>query len=368
MIYGSVCSGIEAASVAWESLGWKPAWFSEIKKFPSAVLQAHWPNTPNLGDMTQLCENDIFKNTHIDLLVGGTPCQSFSLAGDRCGLEDPRGNLALEFIKILKEKQPRWFVWENVPGVLSLNQGQDFSFIRSEIRAAGYEYVCRIFNSADFGLQQNRPRVFVVGYFGDGRPLEELLRFRFACYNNSSRSVDEARGIPTLTLRNAGAKNARGAAIVETIMREDRSDGPYEEGQERQVRACTPGEEEKRQGFSGSHTLIPWTNNLDSERYEAIGNSMAVPVMRWIGETIQKVEDSLRTTKEKCCNKCGESYKRDTGYKHKEGRCLSAPALKTAQSSAQWWEKAVDDETERRIAINREKIREQVIQEFKQGV
>jgi DNA (cytosine-5)-methyltransferase 1 len=119
MIYGSVCSGIEAATVAWHDLGWTPAWFSEIEPFPCKVLKYRYPHVPNLGNMLSLTENKTFNNGKIDLLVGGTPCQSFSVAGLRRGLTDERGNLALEFCRLLIAKQPQWFVWENVPGALS---------------------------------------------------------------------------------------------------------------------------------------------------------------------------------------------------------------------------------------------------------
>ena len=119
MIYGSVCSGIEAATVAWHPLGWRAAWFSEIETFPCSVLKHHYPKTQNLGDMTKLSKSEVFNGTNIDVLVGGTPCQSFSVAGLRKGLADPRGNLALHFLALLDRKRPRWVVWENVPGVLS---------------------------------------------------------------------------------------------------------------------------------------------------------------------------------------------------------------------------------------------------------
>jgi DNA (cytosine-5)-methyltransferase 1 len=121
LTYGCVCSGIGAATVAWEPLGWKPAWFSEILPFPSAVLAHHYPETPNLGDVTQIYDEATFLNKRIEILVGGTPCQSFSVAGLRKALEDPRGNLMLEFLRLAHIKRPRWLVWENVPGVLSSN-------------------------------------------------------------------------------------------------------------------------------------------------------------------------------------------------------------------------------------------------------
>src|SRR5687768_13842989 len=106
MIYGSVCSGIEAATVAWHPLGWTPAWFSEIEPFPCKVLKHYYPHVPNLGNMLHLKENKTFINEAIDLLVGGTPCQSFSIAGMRAGLNSDNGNLALEFCRLLIAKRP----------------------------------------------------------------------------------------------------------------------------------------------------------------------------------------------------------------------------------------------------------------------
>ena len=141
MKYGSVCSGVEAASLAWEPFGWQPQWFSEIDKFPSAVLQHHWPDVPNLGDMTS---NEFRNNaTPVDLIVGGTPCQSFSVAGLRRGLDDQNGNLALEFCRLIDRATPQWFVWENVPGVLSSNKGKDFGSIVGAMAEIGYNVACR---------------------------------------------------------------------------------------------------------------------------------------------------------------------------------------------------------------------------------
>ena len=121
MRYASVCSGVEAASLAWEYLGWKPVWFSEIEPFPCAVLKERFPNVPNLGDMTKIKGADY--NGTVDLLVGGTPCQGFSIAGKRGGLNDERSCLCLSYVRLLKEMRPRWFVWENVPGVFGANGG-----------------------------------------------------------------------------------------------------------------------------------------------------------------------------------------------------------------------------------------------------
>jgi DNA (cytosine-5)-methyltransferase 1 len=175
MKYGSVCSGIEAATMAWHSLGWKPQWFSEIEPFPSAVLQHHYPETPNLGDMTLIHSNPIFNETTIDVLVGGTPCQSFSVAGLRKGMEDPRGNLALEFCRIADKAKPQWIVWENVPGVLSSNGGKDFGSLLGALGELGYGFAYRVLDAQHFGVAQRRRRVFLIGYLGDWRPAAAVL-------------------------------------------------------------------------------------------------------------------------------------------------------------------------------------------------
>lgn len=195
MKYGSVCSGIEAATVAWEGLGWKAQWYSEIEDFPSAVLKHRFPNVPNLGDMTKIHETETFKNATIDILVGGTPCQSFSVAGLRKGLDDERGGLMLTYVELAARKRPKWVVWENVPGVLSSNGGRDFaSFLglltgrnissprrgwqnSGSIEGIGSAYgiAWRILDAQYFGVAQRRRRVFVVGYLGDWRPAAAVL-------------------------------------------------------------------------------------------------------------------------------------------------------------------------------------------------
>ncbi len=174
MNYLSVCSGVEAASVAWKGLGWNPLGFSEIEKFPSEVLQHHYPNVPNLGDMTKYKEWN-FGNRSVDLVVGGTPCQSFSVAGLRKGMEDPRGNLALTFCAILDKFRPKWFVWENVPGVLSSNKGRDFGSFLGAVAELGYGASYRVLDAQNFGVPQRRRRVFVVGHLGDWKPTAEVL-------------------------------------------------------------------------------------------------------------------------------------------------------------------------------------------------
>jgi DNA (cytosine-5)-methyltransferase 1 len=173
MNYLSVCSGIEAATVAWHHMGWKPVGFSEIEKFPSQVLAHHYPQVTNFGDMTKYKEWKL--DDSIGLLVGGTPCQSFSVAGLRKGLEDPRGNLALTYVGILDKFRPKWCVWENVPGVLSSGGGRDFGAFLGALAELGYGFAYRVLDAQNFGVAQRRRRVFVVGCFGDWRPAAKVL-------------------------------------------------------------------------------------------------------------------------------------------------------------------------------------------------
>lgn len=191
MNYMSVCSGVEAASLAWEGLGWKPVAFSEIEPFPCAVLAERFPGVPNLGDMTKIEVRDdgihgagfTVCRRDVDLLVGGTPCQSFSVAGRREGLKGASG-LAYHFVLLLREIQPKWFVWENVPGALSIRtEGQlDFNFLVGAFAECGYGIAWRILDaqyvrskSFPFAIPQRRRRLFVVGCLGDGARAGKVL-------------------------------------------------------------------------------------------------------------------------------------------------------------------------------------------------
>jgi len=185
MKYGSVCSGIEAATQAWHHMGWKPSFFSEIDAFPCAVLQHHYPKVPLHGDFTTIQDGDY---EPINLLVGGTPCQSFSVAGLRKGLDDPRGNLMLGFGALAKRLRPTWLVWENVPGVLSANGGRDFGTFLGMLAELGYGFAYRVLDAQFFGVAQRRKRVFVVGYLGDWRPAAAVLFERESLSGNSAPS------------------------------------------------------------------------------------------------------------------------------------------------------------------------------------
>jgi DNA (cytosine-5)-methyltransferase 1 len=190
-----VCSGIEAASVAWESLGWTPVAFAEIEKFPSKVLAHHYPGVANLGDMTRFREWDIERDA-VDVLVGGTPCQSFSVAGLRKGLDDPRGNLALTFIAMVDHYRPEWVIWENVPGVLSSSGGRDFGSFLGALGNIGYGFTYRVLDAQHFGVPQRRRRVFVVAHSsGDSRRAAEVLFEPESLSGNHKTSRAQGQGI-----------------------------------------------------------------------------------------------------------------------------------------------------------------------------
>jgi DNA (cytosine-5)-methyltransferase 1 len=341
MKYGSVCSGIEAASVAWHNLGWEPQWFSEIEQFPSEVLKHRFPAVPNLGDMTTINQNPIADERPIDLLVGGTPCQSFSVAGLRKGLADPRGNLMLTFLSIADKFRPKWLVWENVPGVLSSNGGKDFGTFLGALGELGYGFAYRVLDAQYFGVAQRRRRVFVVGYLGDWRVAAAVLfereslsgdtkpsrKKREEVATNAEGSVGESGSwwdgsqvAGTLTKQNANGaqrmpdKDNFGAVLqgigldfynqcitgdtfqtVSTRINASTTGGVMHS---MAIRRLTPKECERLQGFPDDWTKIPYRNKEadqcpDGPRYKACGNSMAVPVMRWIGERINLIESML---------------------------------------------------------------------------
>ena len=200
MRYLSVCSGIEAASVAWRPLGWECVGVAEIEKFPSAVLAHHYPNVPNFGDLTRYQEwpDDLAP----DLIVGGTPCQSFSVAGLRQGMADPRGNLALVFLGLVDRYRPRWVLWENVPGVRSSAGGRDFGAFLGALGELGYGWAYRSLDAQYFGLAQRRERVFVVGCLGDWRaPAAVLLEPQSLCGDSAPRRASREDLATTLAAR-----------------------------------------------------------------------------------------------------------------------------------------------------------------------
>jgi DNA (cytosine-5)-methyltransferase 1 len=296
-------------------MGWKPVGFSEIEKFPSQVLAYHYPTVTNFGDMTKYKEWKL--DDSIGLLVGGTPCQSFSVAGLRKGLDDPRGNLALTYLGILDHFRPKWCVWENVPGVLSSAGGRDFGSFLGALGELGYGWAYRVLDAQNFGVAQRRKRVFVVGHLGDWKPAAEVL------FESESLSGDTKKGRGEKQNTTRGFVPSVANTLQTTCNDYSRADGfnmiAYENHPSdsrikemgnvcstvvRQwgtgggnvplvqnlmaVRRLTPVECERLQGFPDSYTNIP--KAADGNRYKALGNSMAVPVMRWIGERINQYE------------------------------------------------------------------------------
>lgn len=361
-----MCSGIEAATVAWHPLGWRPAFFAEIEAFPSAVLAHHYPDVENVGDFTRLTDATV-DVPDIDVLVGGTPCQAFSVAGLRRGFADPRGGLTMEFLRVAQRLRPRWIVWENVPGVLSQDRGRAFGAFLGALGELGYGWAYRVLDAQYFGVAQRRRRVFVVGCAGGDfaraasvllepegmrrdpptrRAAREAATSRAAigfdvcgtlsdgAHNGGGLNGQDAytgRVLPvvqcvtgerTHALKAEGADGSedgtgRGTPIVTSIgfyPTEGRcfpafnelsptvkvgsggtSGNPPGVMSAMAVRRLTPVECERLQGFPDEYTRIPWKRKPASEcpdgpRYKALGNSMAVPVMRWIGERITKLE------------------------------------------------------------------------------
>lgn len=386
MKFGSVCSGIEAASVAWHGLGWSASWLSEIEPFPCAVLAHYYPEVPNLGDMTALPERVLSGEIDApDVLVGGTPCQAFSVAGLRGGLSDERGQLTIKFVELAnaidtirsrRNEQPSIVVWENVPGVLSSKDNAFGCFLAAlsgsdcELQPTGKRWAnagivigeqrCvawRVLDAQYFGVAQRRRRVFVVASARAGLCPAEVLFERQSVSGNTSQSGSQGQDIARATSDSVGALCAR---TCQSISVQDASQGhilphrmlslgeykldekastikardykaptdlvaialaentigrkPLNGGNgdgftvggpmytlncagvhgvsaEHQVRRLTPTECERLQGFPDSYTAIPYRNKPaelcpDGPRYKALGNSMAVPVMRWIGERI----------------------------------------------------------------------------------
>ena len=404
MRYASVCDGIGAVHAAWQPLGWQCIWTSEIDPFPSAVVEQRW-GFENRGDMTKHKEWTTNEGSSIDLLVGGTPCQSFSVAGLRQGLSDPRGGLMLTYLEIAQRYRPRWVVWENVPGVLSSNRGRDFGSFLGALGDLGYGWAYRVLDAQWFGVAQRRRRVFVVGCFGDAASAAKVLFESESVQRNPSPSRQKGQGItydvapcigasgrgferagetrgqdpvvavPTvanpLTARMSkginttcdegqtavisfhptqdpisnedGIVHALGtgssggmataavfnaAAFIVNNSEKARSDGftiegtptlrglgsvpavahtlkgrgfdGSEDGTGRgtplvpvamAVRRLTPRECERLQGFPDDYTAIEYRKKpaADGPRYKSLGNSMAVPCMRWIGERIETV-------------------------------------------------------------------------------
>ena len=329
--YLSVCSGIESATVAWQPFEWQAVAFSEIEPYPCALLKHHYPDVPNWGDMTKFKE---WPDANVDLLVGGTPCQSFSVAGLRGGLDDPRGNLMLTYLAIAGRYRPKWLVWENVPGVLSSNSGKDFGSFLGGLAELGYGFAYRVLDAQYYGVAQRRRRVFVVGCLGDWRRAAAVLfeRHSLSGHPAPSREARESAAPPIAPSLRGQSQASHRLDTAPTLVSNGDAHSEFRDehglvygnclnpdqpqcwrvydpeglapslqsGEARgnainigmAVRRLTPVECERLQGFPDGYTNVPFRGKpvTDGHRYKALGNSKAVPVVRWIGERIAAVE------------------------------------------------------------------------------
>lgn len=297
--YLSICSGIEAATVAWRPLGWRALGFSEVAAFPSQVLKYHYPEVSNFGDFTQIQRADLAETP--DILVGGTPCQDFSIAGNRLGMAGERGNLAIEYIRLVARIWPTWLVWENVPGVLSANDGRAFGTFLGQLEELGYGFAYRVLNAKYFGVPQERRRVFLVGHIRDWRLAAAVL------FDEESLQWDAAthRDLGFFSASRAAATSEKDTVIGSTggysrtltaggqmricTRTETQVMYPNREGSNL-IRRLTPLEQERLQGFPDGYTDIG-AGATDQKRGKALGNSMAVPCIKWIGERLAQVHN-----------------------------------------------------------------------------
>lgn len=341
--------------MAWQPLGFQPIAFAEIDPFCSALLAQRFPAVPNLGDITLLQGEEIISGYgRPDILIGGTPCQSFSVAGKRLGVSDPRGSVTLHFLRLAAEIRSRWIIWENVPGVFSIDRGETFRQILQALDDCGYGLAWRVLDAQFFGVPQRRRRVFLVGCLGDWRRAGEILfgagsgawdpapgrkaqkedpgtgpdgadgnqpeiaatleanyhrrqsgsDFRNLVASTVSAKWGKGTGGPAgdecqnlVVFSTRIARNGRGKpdciSPPVTAGSTSHGDAALYVSTGWQVRRFTPRECERLQGFPDDWTLVQWRGKpaSDTQRYKAVGNSMAVPVIRWLGERIRAGEN-----------------------------------------------------------------------------
>lgn len=309
---GSICSGIEGASVALNHSDYKFEWFSEISPFPSKILSQKYPKVSNLGDMCHI--SDLIMTEQIsapDLICGGTPCQAFSLAGWKQGLSDDRGNLTLKFVDIIRKndivranngKPPTIILWENVEGVLRDKTNAFGCFLSSLIgssselknvkwpqsgliRGSSRTVAWRVLDSKYFGLPQQRRRLYVVSGGSDFFP-ENILFDQFPsklkeydlknlCFQKNKNEIEIFRNYTDCLYSAYGTKwNGNAAAY----------NGSLFVSQNHRLRRLTPLECERLMGFPDNYTNH--TDAKPTNRFQALGNSWAVPVIRWIGKRL----------------------------------------------------------------------------------
>lgn len=329
MRFLSLFSGIEACTVAWKPLGWECVAFSEIEPFPCSLLAHHYPDIPNLGDVTKITENQIKALGQIDLVVFGSPCQNLSMAGNRKGLDGQSSGLFYDAIRIIqwarKHNNCRFALWENVPGAFSSNKGADFTAVvralsgNTDINtpkngwgnsgaALGDDGLVewRVLDAQYFGLAQRRKRVFALTDFGNWQDRPPILFEPNGLHGDINQSEKEGGSIATATANGTrtacyGLDTKQPPARISLEKSATLTASSYKEPVgvfmtdgsatfDFTIRRLTPVEYERLMGFDDDYTNIPHKGKLatNAPRYKALGNSMAVPVMRWIGERISQ--------------------------------------------------------------------------------
>lgn len=289
--YGSVCSGIEAFSVAVSGMPFTPVWLAEIEPFCVDLLAARYPGVPNYGDITKRHE-DAF--APVDVVIGGTPCQSFSINGKRHGLADARGQLSMRFCDIVASCQPRWVVWENVEHALRVDGGRAFACILRRLGQLGYFSAWRVLDARYFGVAQRRRRVFLVASNRSWRNAGAVL---FEPRTDGKDAVTAAEiqakqravtGIGGGAIGWTGDETPKcGIECVPTLRAQQGGEGVgvFMHGK---CSKLTVNEWERLQGFPDDYTKISgWS---ESARRKALGNSFCVNVVRWIAKRIEAVD------------------------------------------------------------------------------
>ena len=298
--YLSLFSGIEAFSCAVKDMPeYTPVAFAEIEPFPCAVLQHHYPSVPNLGDVTKIDGKAL--RGKVDLIVGGPPCQDWSVIGERAGLDGRRSVLALDYLRILDDVRPQWFIVENVPGLLNCNSGSDYRVLLQKMDELRYHVAWRVLDSRHFNLPQRRKRIYIVGH-SDGweAPAKVLFELESVCWHPSpmpkKREEDsacsrEGAGGRRYTPRIAPTLTASGACFSRPGFPNQQLDALVVENDG--VRRLTVEECEALQGFDRGYTDVRYKGKVapDSLRYKSVGNSFSVNVVNWIAKRILMVQN-----------------------------------------------------------------------------
>lgn len=343
MTLGSLFAGIGGFDLGFERHGFKCLWQCEIDKYANQVLENHWPEVKRYNDIRQLANPE-----SVDIICGGFPCQDLSVAGKRDGLSGQRSGLFFEMARIIDEIRPKWFVLENVPGLLSSKNGQDMQTVLETLVQLGYCVAYRVLDSKNFGVAQRRKRVFIVGSFGNADSIKVLFEpesIEFNLPTGKGKKCANARTDENLTSREF---DGIGSTIDDKLVWRDNSGqqtpslvksvhptltqwsfkqvsivDPHTQGEPRQpcvirtantkangdnistkgisytldgsvnqavvqdkIRRLVPVEYERLQGFPDN-----WTSMLtDSQRYKTLGNAVTVNVIEWIAKRIKDIE------------------------------------------------------------------------------